>query len=335
MQYKCITFEGLDQVGKGDAVKNLSLQILNSGYTTCVISFPYYATPLGFSIRKILVNGITDSIKISKSREVELKMVLFALNRLEILSCILSNTEKYDVFVFDRGPFSCVLTIAYHVSENSTELKNIEFFVEKGLEFDLYFRDTLNIDNCVIYIKHKDIEWERSRGNEKEDLHESDGVQKISADIYNICANKIPTGWHEVVTKDRDGWRERDNIKQECFDIGVKCNVLDRKDSKRNGVLTYLGIEEIQEFLYKGSLVDDKLKREWMVAIQSNDKKEVYRVSELISSMLADSTELLSWNDKGIARYVKLLIDKYPEVLDILSSSYGKTFVGKFKKSLE
>ncbi len=171
MKYKCVNFEGLDQVGKGDAVKNLSYEISQLGYKTNVISFPYYATPFGFLIRDILVNGLPESIKVNKNQEVELKMALFSLNRLEILNCILCD-KQYDVYIFDRGPFSCALTIGYHISNYNDEYERISEYADKGLYFDSYFRGILNVDNCVIYLKHKGIEWEGSRQKEGDDLYE-------------------------------------------------------------------------------------------------------------------------------------------------------------------
>jgi len=334
LEHECINFEGLDQVGKGDAVKNLSLEISELGYDTSVISFPYYATPLGFCIRDILVNGVPDDIEMDRSREVEVKMCLFALNRLEILNCILCD-KKHDVYVFDRGPFSCALTIGYHIFQNKEDIDKKEEFVDKGLYLDSYFREVLNVDNCVIYLKHRDIRWEKSRDKEVSDLYERSEVQDISANIYSIFSKKIGNGWRDVVTKNEKGWRSREDIKNECLDISRERGVLNDLGKKsNNGRQSYLGIDEIQKFLYKGSRVDDSLINDWMAAIQCNDKKEVYRVSELISDSLVKATRVINWYDCNIINEVKNLISEFPEILDIIDHKYGKVFLDKFKDSL-
>ncbi len=335
MEYECINFEGLDQVGKGDAVRNISLEISNLGYDTCVNSFPYYSTPIGFVIRDILVNGVPEGIEIDKNREVELKMSLFALNRLEILNCILFD-KKHDVYVFDRGPFSCALTIGYHIFQHNEAYEKMKYLVDRGLYFDSYFRNILNVDNCVIYLKHKGIEWEKNRGKEDSDLYERTEVQSISTEVYSIFSEKIGKGWNDVVTKDENGWRSREDIKKECLNIAKEREVIKnqpKKDSK--GDLSYLGIDEVVRFLYTGSRVDRTLVSDWASAIQCNDKKEVYRVSEVVSGALASNTERIKWFDSNIVDSINNLISEYPEILDIINYRYGKIFLDKFTNSLK
>lgn len=335
MEYECIDFEGLDQVGKGDAVRNISLEISNLGYDTCVNSFPYYATPIGFTIRDLLVNGIPESINIDRDREVELKMTMFALNRLEILNCILFD-KKHDVYVFDRGPFSCSLTIGYHIFQHSEDYEKIGYLIDRDLYFDSYFRKILNVDNCVIYLKHKDIEWEKSRGKEDSDLHERSEVQGISGDVYSLFGEKIGEGWNDVVTKDENGWRSREDIKKECLSIAIGRGVLENSKKKEGkGELTYLGIDEVVRFLYTGSRINRSLVDDWKSAIQCNDKKEVFRVSKIVSDALASSTERIKWYDSNIVDSINNLISEYPEILDIINYKYGKTFLDKFVDSLK
>lgn len=334
MEHNCINFEGLDQVGKGDAVKNFSLEIAQNGHRTCVISFPYYATPIGYIIRDFLVNGIPETLKLSKKAEIETKMAIFALNRLEILSCMLSNKE-FDIYVFDRGPYSAALTIGYHMFQNKEDLKNVNHYVNRGLEFDQYFRDVLGTDNCVIYLKHKGIEWEKSRSRDKGDLYERLEVQDISSGIYDILKKTIGDGWNTVITKDINGWRDREGIKKDCLRFAKERDVISNIKKDASFISVYLGIDQIAQSLYVGSKVDNELKEAWMFAIMNNDKKEVYRVSEIVSNALATTTELISWSDSSLAEYIRLLIDEFPQISDIIEYKYGKIFKDKFIKSLK
>lgn len=333
-KYKCIDFEGSDQVGKGDAVKNISLELANRGLKTSVISFPYYATPFGYLIREILVNGFPSKFKLDSDRAVQLKMSLFSLNRLEILNCILAS-RKFDIYVFDRGPFSNALTIAYHIFQNEKDSQNREHLVDMALFFDSYLRDVLSIDNCVICLKYEGVEWKESRNGQRDDLHEVSGVQDISTQIYQLFEAKLGDGWKNVVTKNTNGWRERDDIKGDCLEFALNRGIIPKKRGGEKKVLKYLGLNEIQKSLYVGSEIKVGLKKEWLSAITNNDKKEVYRVSELVSEALASSTERLVWNDIGVVNHIKVLLNLFPEIFDIIEYKYGKPFVSKLKKSIK
>lgn len=332
--YKSLDFEGPDQVGKGDAVVNFSSHISSLGYSTSVISFPYYSSPFGYIIRDILVNGFPSCFFLEKDRDIQIKMALFALNRLEILNCIKLN-EKFDIYVFDRGPFSNALTIAYHLFANTHNDISKKQFVKDALQYDSYFREVLDIGNCVICLRHKGIVWKGSRGKKGDDLHERKEVQDISNNIYDIFEREIGDGWKNIVTKDQNGWRSRDEIRDECLNFAFKRGVLSKKERKSRGSSVYLGIDEVQRFLYQGSLVDSGLKDSWMNAITLNDKKEVYRVSESISHALASTTERVYWGDGETVGKIKEIVHNLPEIFDIIENRYGKSFLSKFSESLE
>ena len=334
-KYNCIDFEGADQVGKGDAVKNFSEYISNLGFYSCVIAFPYYCTPIGYVIRDVLVNGFPEEISIKRDKKVEVKMSLFALNRLEIVNCI-EKDDLFDLYIFDRGPFSNALTIAYHLFENPEEMSRKNELVNQALQFDSYFRKTLNIDNCVVCLRYKDMSWRKERNNDSGDLYERKEVQDISGEVYDIFESKIGNEWKNIVTKDKDGWRSRKEIRNNCFKFALergvlskKSEILDLKNSK------YLGIDEIQKYLYIGSEIDSGLKESWLDAVQKNDKQKVYLLSGDISSALARTTERLSWNSDRMIVQVKNILSFFPEITDIIAIKYGEPFLFKFLKSLK
>lgn len=332
-KYHCIDFEGGDQVGKGDAVKNISLELANLGYKICVVAFPYYATPFGYVIRDVLVNGFPSEIVLDKNRQVEIKMLLFALNRLEILNALLSM-KKYDVYVFDRGPFSNALTIAYHVFGDSKNVENEGYLANTALEFDSYFRNILGVDDCVICLKQDGVKWEESRSGHGDDLHERREVQDISGDIYKIFEEKVGSGWKNVVTKNSEGWRERGDIKEECLQFVKESGVIKNIRNMKSLLPEYLLLEDIQKFLYQGSDLRNDLHESWKASVIENDKKEVYRVSEFTSMAFSETTERLVWNNTEIRGEILKYLTLYPEIFDIIEYRYGKRFVSKLKKSL-
>jgi len=332
-KYNCIDFEGADQVGKGDAVKNFSKYTSVLGLHSCIIAFPYYCTPIGYIIRDTLLNGFPNEIK--KDKEVEIKMALFALNRIEILNCIEQN-EMFDLYIFDRGPFSNALTIAYHLFANPREISRKNRLVSDALHLDLYFRETLNIDNCVVCLRYKDVEWKKERKNDGGDLYERKEVQDISGEVYDIFENEIGEGWKNVVTKDKNGWRSREDIREECVEFAINRGILP-KSAITNRIVKpyYLSIDEIEKYLYPNSDVSEYLKRSWLDAVAKNDKNKVYLLSGEIAKAFVSTTGPLIWNSDKIVEQVKNILNSFPEILDILTIKYGKSFVCKFLDSLK
>lgn len=326
-----IDFEGGDQVGKGDAVKNFSSHLSSLGLPVLVVSFPYYSTPLGFLIRQILLNGFNPSIHINSERLLNLKMALFALNRLEILNCILSLKQQY-IFLFDRGPFSNALTISYHLFSQGNNFERCEEYVNTAISLDSYFIKTLNINNCVIRLKYSEIQWEKSRKGDISDLYERREVQDISEYVYGIFEKNVGNGWRNIITKDTKGWKDREDIRDECMDFaqarGIR-GTFDRGNIKR---IKYLGVGDIQRYLYLGCDIPNRLKREWRNAIGTNNKKKVYLLAESISQAFVGTTEPASWCNDEIALEVGYFFKEYPEISDIIKNRYGSLFLSNFLK---
>ncbi|HQJ73862.1 MAG TPA: hypothetical protein PLW74_03160, partial [Candidatus Dojkabacteria bacterium] len=196
--------------------------------------------------------------------------------------------------------------------------------------------ETLNIDNCVVCLRYKDIEWKKERKNDGGDLYERREVQDISGEVYDIFENEIGEGWKNVVTKDKNGWRSREDIRDECVEFAINRGVLP-KSAMTNKIVEpyYLGIDEIEKYLYPNSDVSEYLKRSWLNAVTNNDKKEVYLLSEEIAKAFTSTTGPLIWSSDEIVGQVKNILNSFPEILDILTIKYGKSFVSKFLDSLE
>ena len=331
LEFKSIDIEGSDQVGKGDAVKNLAQEYCNNGIDTTVVSLPYYASPIGYCIRTVLKEGLNTDMNIEKEREVHVKMSLFALNRLEILNSILSNPNK-GLYLFDRGPFSNALTIAYALTEGENG-NEIEDLADIALDLDRYFRDILNIDKCVIRLQTEDQQWTQNR-SEKADLYEKSDVQEKSKEIYYIFEQRIGDGWKNITTKQVTGWRERDEIKNDCMDFtSSRLHIYGKRHRSRREP-QYLGIEEVQTYLYTNSHVDLKLTEAWSEALKKNCKEDIYKLSKDISKSIVESVERITWYNEDIKNEIKRILELNPEVLYVLEYMYGEGFLVKFLNSL-
>lgn len=333
-KYFSVDFEGGDQVGKGDAVRNFSSYLSSLGFPVSVVSFPYYATPLGFLIRQILLNGFDDSVCIDSRRTLDIKMALFALNRLEILNCILSLKQPY-IYLFDRGPFSNALTISYHLFSHEGDFEKCEEFVNTAITLDSYFLKMMNINNCVIRLKYNDIEWKKSRKGDISDLYERKEVQDISEYVYGIFEKNVGTGWMNITTKDTNGWRDREQIRKECMEFVTSRRLLNNIEKKKGARIRYLGIGDIQKSLYLGCNISNNLKRGWRNAIGANNKKKVYLLAENISQAFVSTTEPVSWCNEQIASEVGSFFREYPEISDIIINKYGREFLTNFLKMVK
>lgn len=271
LKLKSIDFEGSDQVGKGETANEIAQKYCSEGIDTTLISFPYYATPIGYCIREVLTGGFTDSVAISESREVYVKMALFALNRLEILNSILSSQHR-GIYIFDRGPFSNALTIAHYLVNEGSSKANLDDLVDTAIDLDRYFIKVLSIDNCVIRLQTEEDVWVQNRG-ERGDLHENSDVQERSREVYEKFATRIGPGWTNITTKEKGGWRDREVIKDDCVAFASsRLGIYGRRYRARR-TPKYIGIEAVQKDLYRGSKVDLKMRETWFSAIKSNNKK--------------------------------------------------------------
>ena len=331
-ELKSVDVEGPDQVGKGDAVKNIAQEYCNRGIDTTLISFPYYATPIGYCIREVLTEGFSIDIGIEDSREVKVKMALFALNRLEILNSILSN-QQGGVYIFDRGPFSNALTIAYSLVNKESNLVDIDDLVDTAIDLDRYFREVLNIDNCVIKLQTEEDVWVQNRG-ERGDLHENSDVQEKSKYIYSKFEERIGPGWTNITTKRPDGWRDREEIKEDCISFASsRLGIYGRRYRTRR-IPRYIGIESVQEDLYIGSEVDLEARKDWLNAVKSNNKEGIYSLGEEIAIHIAKSVDRIEWCNMDIRKEVKRILELNPEVLDVLEYMYGEKFIINFLQSI-
>jgi len=328
-EYLSVDFEGGDQVGKGDAVRNLSLELANEGLDVTVVSFPCYATAVGFAVRKVLKEDLLSRYDMDLKETTTAKMALFSLNRLEVLNSILSS-EKSDIYLFDRGPFSNALTIAYAISTGLPPQYQ-EGLALKALSLDSYFRGSLGIDRCVIRLCNRDSSWSKER-EEDADLHESRDVQERSDSIYSIFSNMLGDSWIDIPSKNRDGWRDRGEITKECLEfVKKKYNISSVETSKRPN---YFSVVQTLQNLYRGSTVDSRALDLFMSSVGSNNKQLMYEISEIISKQAVNSVKDIAWYNEEIEGVVKDMLDDIPELLFLLEDLYGEDFVIKFLKSV-
>lgn len=336
--YKTIICEGGDQTGKADAILTFSEKILNMGIPVTYASFPVYATPFGTAIRLFLRQGLED-LKLSKLKELKAKMAMYALNRLEFMDVFLSNPKFKDtVIVLDRSPFSNALTVAYGLA-NYPEMRNygmLNQLIDYAMELDGFMIKKLNLTNCVFQTVTEDDNWDNVR-HEDADINENEKVQKAAMQIYDMYEDRIKEGWKKILTKTKDGWREREAISDEIyrFFIDRVGDITDKKVRSMLRIRYEIGIEEILKHIYKGEVLPEGVVCEYLKALRTNDKDNMHKFGCMIGTEVGVTCKTMSFKNKGVRQAARKIVNEVPEVLDVLSYFISEDFPDKFLKAID
>ena len=323
---KTVAIEGGDQVGKGDAVLNLSRALVEEGESITMLALPFYALPIGMSIRKMICTNQDELKKIEglenvvgTPRQTEIAMAMFALNRLEVLKTL----EKAEGLVMlDRSAFSHALTISYNIFLGNISKENMEEFAYKGIDMDQLFIDKLNLSNCVLNLRTEKSKWNASRGN-GEDMYEREEVQDICDSVYDIFKEYSKEGWKNVVTRKDDKWRSREDILQDNLEF-VHSRIFPRRDKQGN--LSMVSPKDISNDIYPSIRLSSKEEELWMEAVLANDKQKMYKASVNIAEEIARKINRMQLSPE-IKEQFKKILDGYPEVYSLLEAFAGSRYV--------
>jgi hypothetical protein len=332
--YRVVSFEGGDQVGKGDALNFFSRKLIEREDIDVVTSsFPIYGTPIGNTIKALLKEG-GEKFNLDHREELEVKMALFALNRLEFLEVFLKQDISEDALVlFDRSAFSNALTIAYAMKEiPDLTPEDVEELVKTALGLDALLIETLSLNKCVVQPVVDGEEWHSSRDGEV-DLHESPDVQKYAAFVYSLYERIIGDGWKRVYTTKEGRWRDREEIYSDIFGFVVERLGQVGGDGYK-GQKFDVGIREIVGNIYVGSYVDENLLQEYVDSIENNDKANMYRTSIEVKNQICSSYKNIVLTNKSIGEAFRAILRQYPKIEEVLEYNLGKKFINKLEEAL-
>ena len=335
MSFQSVVFEGGDQVGKGDATQKFVNTLSQENICVNRVAFPMYATPIGSTIRKFLKEGIGDIKSLEKiagtRREIEVRMLVYALNRLEALESILRHPDcSVGVFLLDRSPYSHALTIAYGLKGfKDSKITNED--VKELLQFTLDSEDllikTLNLKNCVVRLTadNGDQGWKASRVDDA-DLLESKDVQETADTLYREFNHMVGDGWKQIFTKTDGEWRDREDIYKD-----IRSFVDSRLDLTKGGgkLSKTIDIVDIANDIY-GVDVSDRVDK-YYNSIATCDKATMYKEAlDIADSVNLHSSEITFENEEVINNFRKIL-DAYPEIFDLFEHYLGEYFVENLK----
>lgn len=330
---RTVAIEGGDQVGKGDAILNLAKALKNEDESVTMLALPFYALPIGMGVRKMLCSSQEELRKIEDlgniigtSRQTEIAMVMFALNRLEVLKTL---KKSQGLVMLDRSAFSHALTISYNIFLGNIPREKMEEFAYKGIVMDQLFINELNLSNCVLNLRTEKSKWNATRGN-GEDMYEREEVQDICDSVYDVFKKYSKAGWKNIITRKDGKWRSREDILRENLKF-----VHDRLSSKKGnkGNLLILSPKEILNDIYPNVNISSKEEKLWMEAVIANDKQKMYQTSVNIAQEIADKVKKVSMSLE-IKEAFKKILDEYPEVYSLLETFAGSHYVLLLKEAV-
>lgn len=331
--YGVLCVEGGDQVGKGDATSRILSELESECVNITYSSFPVYATPVGTVIRFLLKNGCPEDV-LSAESNLDVRMALFALNRLEFMDVYLSD-EKYrdTLLVLDRSPYSNAVTIGYGISfQSDWNREEVRGYIDKATNYDSLMISKLGLDRCVVQLKSEEDEWRNIRG-EGTDHYEKKDVQERCSEVYSMYKDIVGPGWNEVVTKSNDGWRSRDDIWGDIENIlwstyGIMGEI-------RNGERYDIGFKEIVKGMYPKAVYDRGDFSVYNNALQRNMKDLMYEKGLALGEQVANSCMNIAFRSDDVRGEFRRVVLEVPEVMNVFEYFLGKRFVSKLRRGLE
>ncbi len=326
--YGSICVEGGDQVGKGAAALGLRTELREQGINVTYASFPIYATPLGSAIRMMIKEGCPDDV-VDKENDIETRMALFAINRLEYLDVFLSD-EKYKdtLLVFDRSPFSNAVTIGYGMAKGDSS--EVDKYIEKALDFDGYMISTLGLDRCVVQLQK---EWEGSRSIESDEYEKADVQEKCMIAYGKLKDIVGEERWSNITTKVGDEWVDKSEIRSRILDI-LSATYGDMDDI-RHGKEYQIDFKEIVSKIYPRAIYQSNVCFKYACAVKENYKDGIYCNAVVLGREVGESCSSIRFSNPAVRSEINRIISQVPEVLKVYEYFLGEDFVDKLIKGIK
>lgn len=331
--YGVLCVEGGDQVGKGDATSRILNELESEHVNITYSSFPVYATPVGTVIRSLLKNGCPEEV-LSAESNLDVRMALFALNRMEFMDVYLSNEKYWDtLLVLDRSPYSNAVTIGYGISlQSDWNREQVQEYIDKAMNYDSLMISKLGLDRCVVQLKSQEDEWKNIRG-EGTDQYEKKDVQERCSEVYSMYKDIVGSGWNDVVTKSNDGWRSRDEIWSDIDKI--LWDTYGAMGEIRQGDRYDIGFKEIVEGMYPKAVYDKKSYSIYNKGLKGNVKELMYSEGLKLGEQVANSCINIRFKSPLVRDEFRRVVLEVPEVMNVFAYFLGGSFVDKLKRGLE
>ncbi len=332
--YGSVCIEGGDQLGKGDATSEIVRELEKDDVNLTYSSFPVYATPVGAVIRSFLKGGFSNP-GLEEKDSLDVRMALFALNRLEFMDVYLGDKKYRDtMLIFDRSPFSNALTIGYWLSlQQGWDEEEVAACIDRAVDYDSLMITELGLDRCVVQLVSTESEWRSVRTEKEVDQHERQDVQEMSRKVYGIYRDVVGPSWHQVVTRRDDGWRAREDIRNDIKSI--LRNTYGDMENIRQGLRYNIGFEEIVNKIYPQAQYSQELCCMFNSAVRENVKDVMYASGLELGRQVAESCVDIRISNEKVKAEFRRILDIIPNMIAVFEYYYGKSFVEKLEKALK
>jgi thymidylate kinase len=288
-----------------------------------------------------LKNGVEDLEELQEvkgtRREIEIRMMMFALDRLQALESILRGTEKErGVLLLDRGPYSNALTIAYGLSVvKEISEQDVREMTQLGFDMEQYLIETLNLDNCVVQLSadYGKEGWKSIRAGGEDQLERRE-VQERAEDCYLQFSQFVGEGWKKVITKADGRWKTRNRRNKEIQDFLEERLQLQNLKLSEDVRFDSIDVLDISKDMYNLEISKLSCVKDFYEALESNKKNLIYEKGLTIAKYIATKSESVSIKDEGVKKAMYNIVEAYPECFVLLEQYYGAEFVKILKEAI-
>jgi len=212
---------------------------------------------------------------------------------------------------------------------NPDEVAN---YIDLSLNYDSLMISKLGLDRCVVQLQSKKQNWDNVRVEEG-DQYEREEVQEKCDDVYEGYKKIVGDGWHQVITKDENGWRNKDEIYNNINNILF--NTFGNMEDIREGIRYQIGFKEITNKLYPKSRYGKSELLKYNNALRENLKDQMYTNGVILGKQIADTCSEVRIGNKEVRAEFKRIIWSVPETISVMRYYLGAHFVDRLVEGLK
>lgn len=167
----------------------------------------------------------------------------------------------------------------------------------------------------------------------KGDQHERKDVQEKCEQVYDVYKDIVGSSWRQVVTRNEDGWRSREDILADIWNILTE-TYGDMKDIRKGKKLS-IGFKDVVENMYSGAMYSKEVFTKYDSALRENDKDRMYMNGVKLGKAVASSCKSINFSNEEVRGEFRRIVTKLPEILSVFEYFLGENYVNNLTKVLE
>jgi hypothetical protein len=150
-----------------------------------------------------------------------------------------------------------------------------------------------------------------------------------------MYAQRIGEGWKQVVTRTKNGWRDRSDIFDNIYKFLIsRCGELEPKEGKMMRIRYEIGIEEILLNMYKGYILPAGIVTKHLKALRSNDKDTMHDTACMIGLEVGKTCKVIKFKNRIVREAARKIVEENPDIIKVLQHFIDKDFADKFTEAI-